>query len=141
MSNEKSGLYASRKQMINLRVILRAQEVIPMIKTIALAHRKTGLTRGEYNQYWLEKHGPLAARLIPYIKKYVQNHLIEVPSLEYEGDGIVEMWYDDLEAWQKSREAVFANRELAKDAANFVQMRPGGFWLVEEHVILDRTDT
>jgi NAD(P)-dependent dehydrogenase (short-subunit alcohol dehydrogenase family) len=35
---------------------------IPVIKTIALAHRKAGLTREEYNQYWLEKHGPLAAK-------------------------------------------------------------------------------
>jgi len=109
-----------------------------MIKTIALAHRKTGLTREEYNKYWLEAHGPLAARLIPYVKKYVQNHLIEVPGTEYEGDGIVEMWYDDVEAWQKSREVVFANKELSKDAANFCQMRPGGFWVVEEHVILDK---
>jgi uncharacterized protein (TIGR02118 family) len=110
-----------------------------MIKTIALAHKKIDLTRGEYNKYWLEKHGPIAAKLIPHVKRYVQNHFIEVPGLTYEGDGIVEMWYDDLEAWQKSRQAIFSNQELAKDAANFVQMRSGGFWVVEEHVILDKT--
>jgi uncharacterized protein (TIGR02118 family) len=125
--------------MVNLRVILRAQEVIPMIKTIALAHRKTGLTREEYNKYWLEKHGPLAAKLIPYVKRYVQNHFIEVPGMEYEGDGIVEMWYDDVEAWQKSRQVVFSSQELGKDASNFCRMSPGGFWVVEEHVIFDKT--
>jgi len=110
-----------------------------MIKTIALAHRKAGLTREEYSKYWLEKHAPMAARLIPHIKKYVQNHFIEVPGIEYEGDGIVEMWYDDLEAWQKSRQAVFSSQELAKDAANFCRMSPGSgnFWVVEEHVIFD----
>jgi uncharacterized protein (TIGR02118 family) len=111
-----------------------------MIKTIALAYRKTGLTREEYNRYWLEKHGPLAARLIPNLKKYVQNHFVEVPGQTYEGDGVVEMWYEDLEAWKKSREAVFSNQELAQDAANFCQMRPGGFWVVEEHVIMDKTE-
>jgi uncharacterized protein (TIGR02118 family) len=110
-----------------------------MIKTIALAYRKTGLSREEYNKYWLEEHGPLAARLIPNVKKYVQNHFIDVPGQTYEGDGIVEMWYDNLEAWQKSRQAVFSDKELAKDAANFVLMRPGSFWVVEEHVILDKT--
>ena len=36
-----------------------------MIKSIALAHRKPGLTREEYNRYWKEEHGPLAARLLP----------------------------------------------------------------------------
>jgi uncharacterized protein (TIGR02118 family) len=111
-----------------------------MIKTIALAHKKTGLTREEYNKYWLENHAPMAAKLIPYMKRYVQNHFIEVPGLTYEGDGIVEMWYDDIEAWQKSKQAVFSNQELAKDAANFAQMRSGYFWVVEEHVIIDKTD-
>jgi uncharacterized protein (TIGR02118 family) len=110
-----------------------------MIKTIALAHKKPGLTREEYNNYWLGKHGPMAAALIPYVKRYVQNHFIEVPGLRYEGDGIVEMWYDDLDAWQKSRQAVFSNQALAEDAASFVQMHSGCFWVVEEHVILDKT--
>jgi uncharacterized protein (TIGR02118 family) len=108
-----------------------------VIKTIALAHRKAGLTREEYNEHWLHTHGPLAARLIPYVKKYVQNHFIEVPGMEYEGDGIVEMWYDDVESWQKSMKAIGASPELKKDGASFAEMRPGGLWVVEEHIILD----
>jgi uncharacterized protein (TIGR02118 family) len=110
-----------------------------MIKTIALAHRKEGLTREEYNKYWLEKHGPLAARLMPYVKKYVQNHFIEVPGMEFEGDGIVETWYDDIESWQKSLKAIRADKELMKDGSNFARMASGHFWVVEEHVILDKT--
>ncbi len=110
-----------------------------MIKTISLAHRKEGLTREQYNKYWLETHGPLAARLIPYVKRYVQNHFIEVPGMEFEGDGIVEMWYDDVASWQKSMKAIGASPELAKDGANFARMAPGGLWVVEEHVIVDRT--
>ena len=110
-----------------------------MIKTIALAHRKPGLTREEYNKYWLEKHGPLAARLMPYVKKYVQNHFIEVPGMEFEGDGIVETWYEDVQAWQESLKAIRASEELMEDAAKFASMSPGGLWVVEEHVILDKT--
>jgi len=110
-----------------------------MIKTIALAHRKEGITREEYNRYWLEKHGPLAAKLMPYVKKYVQNHFIDVPGMEFEGDGIVETWYDDVESWQKSMHAIRSNDELMKDGANFARMASGRLWVVEEHVIMDKT--
>ena len=110
-----------------------------MIKTIALAHRKPGMTREEYNKYWLEKHAPLAARLIPNVRKYVQNHFLEIPGQEMEGDGIVEMWYDDVKSWQESRDAIMKMPELMKDGNNFARMAPGGFfWVVEEHVILDK---
>jgi uncharacterized protein (TIGR02118 family) len=64
-----------------------------MIKSIVVAHRKTGLSHEEYNKYWLEKHGPLAAKLIPGLRRYVQNHYVPIPGMEYQGDGIVEMWY------------------------------------------------
>ena len=110
-----------------------------MIKSIALAHRKKGLTRKEYNRYWKEKHAPLAAKLIPGVKKYVQNHFVEIPGLEYEGDGIVEMWYDDVESFNKAMEFIHsdAGRELVIDGTKFAEMKPGGLWIVEEHVIMD----
>ena len=111
-----------------------------MIKSIALAHRKTGLTREEYNKYWKEQHGPLAARMIPGLRKYVQNHFITIPGREYEGDGIVEMWYDDVEAFQKSMDFILSEegKELALDGAKFAEMRNGGhLWIVEEHVMKD----
>ena len=111
-----------------------------MIKSIAVAHRKPGLTREEYNKYWKEQHGPLAARLFPGLRKYVQNHLVEVPGMEYEGDGIVEMWYDDVEAFENSMRFVRSEegKALAEDGVKFAEMRPGaGLWVVEEHVIKD----
>ena len=108
-----------------------------MIKTIAIAHRREGLTREEFNKYWLEMHGPLAARLIPHVRRYVQNHCVDVPGVAYEGDGIVEMWYDSVGDWQKSMEAIRVSQELMKDGANFAVMKPGGLWVVEEHVIVD----
>jgi uncharacterized protein (TIGR02118 family) len=106
-----------------------------MNKSIVVAHRKTGLTHEEFNKYWLENHGPLAAKLIPGVRRYVQNHYVPVPGMEYEGDGIVEMWYDDIEAWQKSLAAVRASKELAQDGAKFCDLRNARVWIVEEHVI------
>jgi len=110
-----------------------------MIKSIALAHRKPGMTRDEYNKYWKEQHAPLAARLIPGLRRYVQNHFVDVPGIEYEGDGIVEMWYDNVESFQKSMEFIHsdAGKELVIDGGKFAEMKPGGLWIVEEHVIVD----
>lgn len=108
-----------------------------MIKSIVVAHRKPGMTRAEFSDYWKNKHGPLAAKLIPGVRRYVQNHLIEVPGMEYEGDGVVEMWYDDVEAWRKSLAAVRASRELAEDGEKFCDLRNARVWIVEEHVMLE----
>ncbi len=110
-----------------------------MIKSIALAHRKTGMTREEYNRYWKEQHAPLAARLIPGLRRYVQNHFVDVPGIEHQGDGIVEMWYDNVDAFKKSMEFILsdAGKELVADGDKFIELKPGGLWIVEEHVILD----
>ena len=113
-----------------------------MIKSIAVAHRKIGLTREEYNRYWKEQHAPLAARLIPGVRKYVQNHFVEIPGYEYEGDGIVEMWYDNVESFNRAMEFIHsdAGKELVIDGGKFAEMKPGGLWIVEEHVIMDDTN-
>ena len=112
-----------------------------MIKTIALAYRKEGMTRAEYNKYWLEKHAPLAVAQIPNVRRYVQNHFLEIPGQEMEGDGIVEMWYDDIKSWQESRDAIMKKPELMRDGMNFARMAPGNFfWVVEEHEIMNNMD-
>jgi uncharacterized protein (TIGR02118 family) len=110
-----------------------------MIKSIVLAYRKPGMSREEFSRYWLEQHGPLAARLMPNVRKYVQNHLVEISGREYQGDGIVEIWYDDVVSFQKSRAFIMSpeGKELAADGAKFCQLKGGGEWIVEEHVIKD----
>lgn len=109
-----------------------------MTKSISLAYRKPGLTREEFNRYWKDQHGPLAARLFPGLRKYVQNHFVTVPGREYEGDGIVEMWWDDVEAFENSMKFLHtaAGRPLMADGDKFSVMR-GGLWVAEEHVIKD----
>ncbi len=110
-----------------------------MIKSIVTAYRKPGLTREEYNKYWLEQHAPLAAKLIPGVRRYVQNHLVEIPGMEYEEDGVVEMWYDDVESWQKSIKYIRSPeaKVLAEDAAKFCNLRRRvNQWIVQEHVII-----
>ena len=110
-----------------------------MIKSIAVAHRKAGMSHEEFCKYWKEQHGPLAAKLIPGMRRYVQNHFVDVPGFEYEGDGIVEIWFDDVAAFQKSWEfnRSPAGKELAEDGAKFADMRNAKLWIVEEHIIME----
>lgn len=111
-----------------------------MIKSIALAHRKTGMTREEYNRYWKEEHAPLAVRLIPGLRKYVQNHFVDVPGYQYEGDGFVEMWYDSVDDFLESMKFIHSpeGKALKEDGMKFAEMKSGGgLWIVEEHVIMD----
>ncbi len=110
-----------------------------MIKSISLAYRKKGLTREEFSKYWLEQHGPMAARVFPGLRRYVQNHFVTIPGREVEGDGIVEMWWDDIKAFENSMKFLETpeGRSLALDGAKFAEMKGGGPWVVVEHVIKD----
>ena len=67
-----------------------------MIKLMALLFKKPGLTDEEFKSYWKGKHGALAGKIIPELRKYTQNHFLKLPGLKYEGDGFVELWFDDL---------------------------------------------
>jgi uncharacterized protein (TIGR02118 family) len=110
-----------------------------VIKTITIAHRNPNMTHEEFSKHWLEVHGPLAAKLIPYVKRYVQNHFVKVPGMEFQGDGVVELWFDSVEAWQESQKVIHQTPALIEDGKKFCAMKPGGVWVVEERVILDKT--
>ena len=70
-----------------------------MIKLVALLKRKDGLTLEEFSRYWLEKHAPLALKTLPGIKKYVQNHIVDLSSEEPPFDGVAEIWFEDIESY------------------------------------------
>jgi uncharacterized protein (TIGR02118 family) len=108
-----------------------------MIKQITLIHKKPGLSDEEFNRHWREIHGPMFAKA-PALRRYVQNHFVGLPGVKYEGDGIAETWFDDLEsqrkleAWIRSKDA----KEVLDDAVRFVSGSES-VWFVEENVILD----
>ncbi|HSW59045.1 MAG TPA: EthD domain-containing protein [Dehalococcoidales bacterium] len=111
-----------------------------MIKSIALAYRKAGMSHEEFVNYWKNVHAPLA-KAIPGMRKYVQNYILPVPGREDEADGIVEMWWDDIESYQKFLAWVQteAGRELREDGDKFSDMRKGRMWLAEEYIVVDNT--
>ena len=110
-----------------------------MIKLISLIYKKPRLSDEEFYKYWKEKHEPLAAGIIPGLRRYVQNHPIKIPGFEYEVDGIAELWFDDLDAyrssrtWRQSDEA----KLLLDDEDKFMDRDRVTRYVVEEQVIID----
>jgi uncharacterized protein (TIGR02118 family) len=109
-----------------------------MIKVISLIFKKPDLTDEDFSRYWKGKHGPLAGKVIPGLRKYTQNHFLKLPGLKYEGNGLVELWFDDLEgvkkylAWRQSEAA----RPLLEDEEKFIDRTKSVRYVVEEHVII-----
>ena len=73
-------------------------------KNVELVTRKPGLAVAEFQRYWRDIHGPLAAQ-IPMIRRYVQSH---TRASAYERgrtpayDGVAITWFDDTQAMRAS---------------------------------------
>ena len=108
-----------------------------MVKLFSMLKRRSGLSREEFLQYWREVHAPLAIKMLPGLKKYVQNHPVDMPEFESEIDGIAEVWFEDLEAlrhywsWRNSEEA----KPLLEDEKKFSERSQWLKFFAEEHVI------
>ena len=109
-----------------------------MIKSLTFLKKKPGMTQEEFLRYWKETHGPLAAKVVPGLRKYVQSH--PVPGFESDIDGIVELWWDNPEAfrsflsWRQTEEA----KVLKEDEEKFVDTSQWVRFVAEEHLIVER---
>ena len=70
-----------------------------MYKLIAVLYRRSDLTHDDFAAYW-EKHGHFVVNKIPGLRRYVQNHRVDLKGYETQIDGIAEEWYDDLRSLQ-----------------------------------------
>ena len=96
-----------------------------MIRSFAILKRKPGLTREEYIHHWKEIHAPIAAKVIPGLKKYIQHHPLNMPGIEFDIDGIAEIWWEDaasLKSYLSWRETDQA-RVLIEDEQKFIDMQ------------------
>jgi uncharacterized protein (TIGR02118 family) len=91
----------------------------------------------EFQRYWRETHGPIAAR-IPGVRRYVQCHTVpetyagaNVPPY----DGAAELWWDDLE----SMRAAFSSPETQaarEDEQNFIDHSKVALFITEEKEVV-----
>lgn len=122
-----------------------------MIKMVFCARRHPSLSREEFFDYWLTRHGPLFQKHARDYRalRYVQSHTLSTPlndairasrgaSAEY--DGVGEIWWASEEAFRSavSSEAVQKLRNLfVEDEARFVDLANSSVFFTQEHVLID----
>jgi uncharacterized protein (TIGR02118 family) len=90
------------------------------VKNYELVTKRPDMERAEFDRYWAQVHGPLAAT-IPTIRRYVQAHLS--PATRDTGtapyDGLAITWFDDVAA-MRAGAATEAYAKTRADEANFL---------------------
>jgi uncharacterized protein (TIGR02118 family) len=90
------------------------------VKNYELVTKRPDLDRAEFDRYWEQVHGPLAAT-IPTIRRYVQAHLSpgtrEAGTAPY--DGLAITWFDDVAA-MRAGAATEAYEKTRADERNFL---------------------
>ena len=120
-----------------------------MLKLTFCLRRLSTLGLAEFQDYWLNKHGPLVKNLQPALGmvRYVQLH--RLPGDLAEGmrrvrgapepyDGVAELWWESEETYRAARrnpEAREAGRLLLEDEARFIDLPRSPLWLGREEVI------
>ena len=108
-----------------------------MIKTITMITRKADISREDFVKHYEEVHAPLALKHLPMIKRYVRNHVVDIPGMEEPAfDCITELWLDDLEDAMKLFEFVTSDegQVIRDDEEKFLDREKTVFFLVDERV-------
>jgi len=106
-------------------------------KNVEFVTRRPGMARPDFQRYWKEIHGPLAAP-IPMIRRYVQSH---TRASAYERgrtpayDGVAITWFDDTQAMRASA-ATAQYARVRADEANFIAPGEIPIIITTEHVIV-----
>jgi uncharacterized protein (TIGR02118 family) len=107
------------------------------VKSIEFLRRKPGMAVADFQRYWREVHGPIAAT-IPVLRRYVQSH---TRRSGYEGgrvpayDGVAVTWFDDTQAMRVSATMPEYARTRA-DEGNFIAPGPIPVIITREHVVV-----
>lgn len=121
-----------------------------MIKMTYCLRRQPHLTREQFQDYWLNKHGPLVlshAKALN-MRRYVQMHTSANPindamqksrGAPEPYDGIAELWFDSVEAMTApggTPEGKAAMRALREDETRFIDSANSPVWIGEEHELV-----
>ena len=120
-----------------------------MIKLVFCCRRKPGMTVEQFQQRWLDVHGPLVRKLraeLPMMKRYVQSHTLAGPvgdavqaglrtsrGTMAPYDGITEVWFDSLEAMGGGggEAARAAGQRLLEDESEFIDFAHSSVFVTE----------
>lgn len=120
-----------------------------MIKMIVAVYRRPDLTLEQFETYWQDIHGPLAAihgRTLG-MKRYVQSYGVDAPEIQEFAksrgwveppEALAEVWWSSKQAMEDgfaTPEGIEASRILAEDEARFCDMTRMSAFLTRENVV------
>ena len=117
-----------------------------MVKLIMCLCRRSDITREQFQDYWMNRHGPFFMKNAGAMraKKYVQSHTIDTPLNEGmrasrgmlpEYDGVAEVWFEseaDLIEAMSSPEGQQLSAALLEDEGNFIDHSKSSAFIVKE---------
>ena len=117
-----------------------------MVKFIMCITRHPSMTRADFKDYWMNKHGPFFMRNADAIgaKKYIQSHTLETPlneglrasrGMRQEYDGVAEVWFESEQAMldgMNSPEGQKLGAALLEDERNFIDHAKSSAFIVRE---------
>lgn len=117
-----------------------------MIKLLMCLHRRSDLTREQFQDYWKNSHGPffMEHASVMRTKKYLQSHTLNSPlnegmrlsrGMAEEYDGVAEVWFEseeDLMEAMGSAEMAELAPKLMDDEQTFIDHARSCAFLVEE---------
>jgi hypothetical protein len=119
-----------------------------MIRLTFVLRRRREMSRGEFQRYWRETHGPLVARhsVNLNILRYVQLHTLDDPvndqmaaqrgGMEPPYDGVAELWWTSREAFASTVGSATGRAgaiELLEDEKRFIDLANSPLWLAHEY--------
>ena len=118
-----------------------------MIKLVMCLRRRSDKTREQFQDYWLNSHGPFFQKnaKVMRAKRYVQSHTIESPlnegmrssrNMQPDYDGVAEVWFEseaELMEAMVSPEGQQLSTALLEDESNFIDHTKSSAFLVREH--------
>ena len=124
--------------LLDEHVILDGEIPDGAVKNVEFVTRRPGLEVEDFQRYWREVHGPLAAH-ISQIRRYVQSHVR--PGAYPSGrapryDGLAITWFDDTDAMRASARSE-AYRATRADEPNFLPDEAIPLIISTEHVIVE----
>ena len=119
-----------------------------MIKFVMCLTRHPDMSREQFQDYWLNSHGPLFQELADAFKakRYVQDHTVDTPlndsirasrGMAQEYDGVAEVWFESEEALieaMSSPEGQKVSAILLEDESKFVDHAKSTAFIAVEHV-------
>jgi len=117
------------------------------IKLVMCLMRREGMSRAEFQDYWLSSHAKLWAKHAPAYrsKRYVQAHTVETPlndglrasrGMGPPYDGVAEVWFEseaDLMEALGTPEGEAASAVLLADEGTFIDHSKSVAFVVAEH--------